>query len=70
MGEDVDGDPPNGMEWWKEEHGLLGREPEYRAAFGDDDERLLVQVEGVDVTDWSWGKLEGKLAVPPWQVIS
>ena len=53
MCEDVDGDPPDGMERREKEHGFLGREPVDGAPLGDDDERLLVQVEGVDVTDWS-----------------
>ena len=70
MGEDVDGDPPDGMERREEEHGLLGREPEYRPALRDDDERLLVQVVGVDVTDGGAGELQRKLAVPSRQVVS
>ena len=70
MGEDVDCDSSHWMKWRQQEHGLLGREPEDRSALGDDDERLALVVEGVDVTDGSGGELLGKVAEPSRQVVS
>ena len=68
--EDVDGDPPDGMERREKEHGLLGREPVDGAPLGDDDERLLVQVVGVDVTDRGARKLERELTIATGQVVA
>ena len=70
MGEDVDGDPPDGVERGEEEERVAGREPEDGAALGDDDERLLVQVVGVDVADRGAGELQGELAVPTGKVVA
>ena len=44
--------------------------PEYTESFGDDNECFLVMVVGIDVTDWSTGELERKLAISFWQIIS
>jgi hypothetical protein len=44
--------------------------PEYAEPFGDDDERLLVMIVGIDVADGSAGQLERKFAVPTGQVVS
>ena len=68
--EDVDGDPPDGVERGEEEERVAGREPEDGAALGDDDERLLVQVVGVDVADGRAGKLKGELAIATREVVA
>ena len=70
VGEHVDGDPPDGMEWRQEVHGLLRRKPVYRASLRDDDERLLVLEVGVDVADRGARKLQGKLAIAARKVVS
>lgn len=48
----------------------MSREPENRAAFGDDDEGALVQEVGVDVADGSAGELQGKFAIASREIIS
>ena len=70
MSEDVDGDPPDGMERREEVEGFLGGKAVDRAAFRDDDERLLVEEVGVDVTDGGAGEFQGELAKAPRQVIA
>ena len=70
MREDVDGDPPDGVEGREQEEGLGAGEAEDGAALGDDDEGLLVQVVGVDVADGRAGKLKGELAVATREVVA
>ena len=62
MREHVYGDPPYGVEGRQEEHCALGAEPEDGPALGDDDERLLVRVVGVDIADGSGRELQRELA--------
>ena len=44
--------------------------PKYCPTLADDDERLLVGVVWVDVTDGSAGELKWKLTIPPRQIIA
>ena len=66
--EDVDGDPPDRVERRQQVQGLLGREPEDGPALGDDDERLFVVEEGIDVADRGAGQLQRELAEPTGKV--
>ena len=70
MGEHVDGDPPDGVERREHEEGLVSREPEDGPPLRDDDERSLVQKEGVDVADGGARELEGELSVSTGDVVS
>ena len=70
MGEDVDGDPSDGMERREKEHGLLGREAKNRSALRDDDECLLVVEIRIDVADGGRGELQGELPVTAREVIA
>ena len=44
--------------------------PKYCPSFADNDERLLVCIVWVNVTDGSAGELEWKLTIPPRQIIA
>ena len=58
------------MKGWQEEQGLFGREAEDGAAFGDDDERLLVQEVWVDVADGRRRELQGEFAEATGKVVA
>ena len=70
MSEYVDGNSPDWMEGWQQIQCLFGGKTKNGSTFGDDNECLLVQVVGINVTDGSVGKLLRKLAVSPRQVVS
>ena len=70
VGEDVDGDPPDGVEGGEEEHGLLGGEAKDGAPLRDDDERLLVVEVRVDVADRRRRKLQRKVAEATGKIVT
>ena len=70
MRENVDGDPPDGMEGREHEERLVSGEAEDGAALRDDDEGSLVQEVRVDIADGSAGKLQREFAISTRDVVT
>ena len=70
MRENVDGDPPDGMEGREHEERLVSGEAEDGAALRDDDEGSLVQEVRVDIADGSAGKLQREFAISTGDVVT
>ena len=66
MSEYVDGNSPDWMEGWQQIQCLFGGKTKNGSTFGDDNECLLVQEVGINVTDRSTGKLLRKFTIPSW----
>ena len=70
VGEDEDGDPPDGVEGREKEAGVGRREPEDGAALGHHHEGAAGGVVGVDITDRDVGQLQREFAVAARKVVS